>query len=84
VSRTKNKRRNLFDAGEKPRRSPRRMMHVIDASGDCSDPGSHSVVFQCSKCDHKTGWLKVDSVSEGKRGIPCPICNREKHDDTRR
>lgn len=78
MSRTKNKRRYLFDAGQKQRRQPRRMMHVVDAGGDCSGSGSHSVVFECAKCGHKTDWQKVESVTEGRRGIPCPICNRER------
>lgn len=59
-----------------PRAKPRVMMHVIDAGGcDNLEGGAHIVVFQCGKCRHKTEWQEVQTVSEGKRGFPCPKCN---------
>jgi len=59
--------------GSKPRRSPRVMMHVVDAGGDGSD--SAIAVFRCMRCGHETDWLVVESITEGKRGVPCPSCN---------
>lgn len=68
----------LFDLPPKPRRQPRKMMHVCDA-GDCGcsigDSESHSVRFACRRCGHETDWVQVRNVTEGKRGMPCPKCN---------
>lgn len=68
--------RELFSNPRKPRATPRRMMHVIDASG-CSfgDGGPHDVRFRCRHCGLETGWERVGNVTEGKRGKPCPKCN---------
>jgi hypothetical protein len=49
------------------------LMHVIDA-GEGSN-GEDIAVFWCEHCGHETEWLKVGSVSEAKRGLPCPKCN---------
>lgn len=57
--------------GPKPRQPRRVMMHVIDA-------GNEVAKFQCVKCMNETGWLRYSSVTEAKRGIPCPKCNEEK------
>lgn len=68
----------LFDDDPKSRARPRIIMRVVDA-GDSgcsvSDGGSHIVVFQCGKCGHRTDWTLVKTVTEGKRGKPCPKCN---------
>lgn len=64
----------LFDMPPKPRRKPRKLMHVYDA-GDCGfDAGKVSVRFRCDRCGHKTDW-QFHMMSEAKRGIPCPTCN---------
>lgn len=34
--------------------------------------------FSCSKCGHVEGWLVGLSISEVRRGVPCPKCNEEK------
>lgn len=64
-----NKTPDLF--GNKPSRSrgPRRVMaHVFDA-------GCDAIQFKC-KCGWDSGWLVNDmTVTEAKRGIPCPICS---------
>ena len=53
----------------RPPAPPRRvMMHVIDA-------GQGMAEFECGKCGHNAGWLIVESITEAKRGEPCPICN---------
>lgn len=65
----------LFDIA-KPRKSRRVMMHVTDAGETgFEDRGSHSVCMACPKCGHQTGWIAVKTVTEGKRGKPCPKCN---------
>ena len=50
------------------RQKPRVLMHVSDA-------GCGFTQFTCNKCGHETDWLIFDSVSEAKRGMPCPKCN---------
>lgn len=59
----------------KPRQKPRKLMHVYDA-GPAED-SQCMVVFYCWRCHHKTEWMLARSVSEAKRGIPCPKCNPE-------
>ncbi|MBN3839312.1 hypothetical protein [Burkholderia sp. Ac-20349] len=68
--------RDLF--GEKPRRPRRVLMHVFDAGGD----GADDVLarFECGKCGARTDWMKCDTVTEAKRGIPCEACNKPKDD----
>ena len=63
--------------GELPPRKPARvMMHVVDAGySGCDDDDGGIAVFQCRKCDHKTDWTKFRTVTEAKRGLPCPKCN---------
>jgi DNA-directed RNA polymerase subunit RPC12/RpoP len=58
----------------KPRKKPRKLMHVYDA-GPAED-GQCMVVFLCGRCDHKTDWLLAKNVTEAKRGMPCPKCNK--------
>jgi DNA-directed RNA polymerase subunit RPC12/RpoP len=53
-----------------PRRSPRVLMHVCDAGDDV-------VQFRCSTCGCRSKWLTGMSVTEAKRGLPCPKCNGE-------
>ena len=66
----------LFD--ELPRsRSKLVRMHVVDASCE----SGLIVVVECWKCGHSSGWIQVDTVTEAKRGIPCPNCNRRKSDE---
>lgn len=68
----------LFDFGPKPPRAkPRVMMHVSDASCCGDEDGSHEVCFACAKCGHETEWVTVRNVTEGRRGWPCPVCNKE-------
>lgn len=72
----------LFEMEPEPpkqRQKPRKLMHVIDAGGGgCGvDTGEHRVRFGCEICKHETEWQTVKTVTEGKRGIPCPKCNPE-------
>lgn len=67
----------LFDnhAWKRPRLH---QMHVVDAGpNDCvDDRGPHLVRFACGKCEFETGWLGVQSITEGRKGKPCPHCNK--------
>jgi hypothetical protein len=66
----------LFDPAEfRPPPIPRRhLMHVFDAGPDDGE-ASHLVRFTCKRCGYETGWVRVESVTEGRRGKPCPTCN---------
>lgn len=55
----------------RPRRMRRVMMHVIDAGGD--EDGDFAR-FECRRCG-LTDWIAYRTVSEAKRGVPCPECN---------
>ena len=58
----------LFPETKPPRQPRRQFMHYIDA-------GYRSAVFQCNKCGHKSEWVQGLSISEIKRGQPCPVCS---------
>lgn len=59
---------DMFDR-VKPRRKRRVMMHVVDGGVDM-------IQFECFKCGYNSGWIPNDkSLTENKRGIPCPKCN---------
>jgi DNA-directed RNA polymerase subunit RPC12/RpoP len=66
--------RDLFPTVPKRARLVR--MHVED-SGHLPG-GSPGIRFRCRRCGHDTGWIPdTASVSENKRGRPCPYCNQE-------
>jgi len=67
----------MFAELKPPRKAPQKLMHVCDARGDCcGDDGSGATVrMQCVRCGYETGWLDFLTVTEAKRGIPCPKCN---------
>lgn len=48
--------------------------HVVDA-GNGPGPG-HWAEFECGRCGWRSGWTKVKNFTEGKRGVPCPVCNK--------
>ncbi len=57
---------------ERPRQMKRRIiMHYIDVAHD-----SYAARFRCHKCAHTTDWMTCAGVSEIKRGLPCPTCNK--------
>lgn len=60
---------NLF-YGDRDLKIRRRVsMRVADAGEGC-------IRFTCRACGHDTGWITDDrTVSENKRGRPCPCCN---------
>lgn len=60
-------------SGQRPRRSRRILMRVVEA-GQGSSGGV--IQFECPKCDFNTGWITdTQTVARNKRGIPCPECN---------
>lgn len=60
----------LFPETKPPRKKPRKLMHVSDA-GD-------GVLMECAHCGYNSGWFHTDkTVTELKRGLPCPECNKE-------
>lgn len=69
--------RPLFERGDRVRRRPRVLMHVLDVSSDEPDATHDQVVMWCLRCDGKTDWITLPRA-EAKRGIPCPNCNSEK------
>ena len=69
----------LFDIKRptSPRKTPCKrgtLMQVWDAGG----MDSMMVRFKCQSCQHETDWTPVATVTEAKRGKPCPVCNKEK------
>lgn len=67
----------LFEMPKRERKPRRVIMHVVDAGGGCGieDSGQHMVQMACSKCGYKTDWFMVQTVTEGRKGKPCPKCN---------
>ena len=55
-----------------PRKMRGQLMHVCDAG---EGETKRIVQFQCPKCEYESAWYEVDTVTEAKRGIPCPKCN---------
>lgn len=65
---------DLFPETKPARQKPRKLMHVCDAYGD--GPEDNHVRFWCARCEHETDWVDGLTVTEAKRGIPCPVCNK--------
>jgi len=55
-----------------PRRSRGVLMHVSDARHDAVA----TVELTCRKCGHQTGWIAFRTVTEARRGLPCPACDQ--------
>jgi hypothetical protein len=66
--------RQLELLAKPPRKRRRVLMHLIDA-GNLPN-GGKGVHFKCGRCGHDGGWWQVDTVTEAKRGEPCPKCNK--------
>lgn len=60
-----------------PRRRKIVRMHVTDAGdGGCEMArGAFLACFKCGSCGYELMWVKVQTVTEAKRGLPCPTCN---------
>ncbi len=65
---------DLFPETKLPRKRPQKLMHVYDAGHD------GMVRMECGHCGHDDGWKMYPdkSVSELKRGLPCPVCNQKR------
>lgn len=61
---------------EKPRKKRERLMHVCDANSE--EPGEQHIRYCCQRCGYESGWETAASVTEAKRGKPCPNCNATK------
>lgn len=66
--------------GSVPRKPRTIRMHAIDAGeapgkmpGWKTAQGGH---FRCERCGHDAGWLFNMNVTEIRRGLPCPNCNK--------
>ena len=58
-----------------PRTKRKVRMRVVDA-------GYGMIEFECWKCGHNTGWVEDNNtLTENRRGPPCPICNKGIDDD---
>lgn len=57
-----------------PRRMRGQLMHVCDARHDAVA----TVELSCIKCSYRTRWIEFETVTEAKRGLPCPKCNEAK------
>ena len=51
-------------------------MHVSDCASDRPEkrPAGCIVQMTCSACEYRSEWLEFDTVTEAKRGLPCPRC----------
>lgn len=65
---------DLFPETKPPRQKPRKLMHVCDAYGD--GPEDNHVRFMCHRCGHESDWIDDLTVTQAKRGIPCPECGK--------
>jgi len=72
---------DLFPGTKPPRRRPRVLMHVSDATGchtgAAADLGKPMCRMKCTRCGAETEWLIFDTVTEARRGIPCEACNNQ-------
>jgi hypothetical protein len=70
---------DMFENLRPPRAKPRILMHVTDAGqvhcGREEDLGKPLCRMRCTRCAAESEWLVFDTVTEAKRGIPCPNCN---------
>jgi len=66
-------RARQFEMFAKPPRPHVWRMHVCDAGN--GEEGKPICKMRCRKCGHESGWIEFDTVTEAKRGLPCPTCN---------
>lgn len=65
--------------GPRPSRPRLMRMHAADlGQAPGMMPGWRTSTggdFICHRCGHKAGWIFNLTISEIRRGLPCPICN---------
>lgn len=71
---------HLFTKEQAPRSQRKKRMRLQDvgASPFPSESGKEAfyVSWKCPHCEHDAGWQHFEgTVSDVKRGIPCPKCN---------
>lgn len=64
---------DFFPEPKPARAKPRVMAHVCDAGCSCE---SEIARFECKACGWQAAWLNIASITEGKRGVPCEVCNK--------
>lgn len=57
-----------------PKRTRLKRMHVVDAGSNGPGPGLNAQ-YQCKRCGELSDWLP-GSLTDVRRGIPCPKCNK--------
>ena len=72
----------MFAELKPPRKAPEKLMHVSDAASECCSEDGEGVMvrLQCKRCKHETDWLIFATITEAKRGKPCPKCNATPND----
>ena len=60
---------------KKLRAQPLVRAHIVDAGAGMTK--AQIGKFEC-RCGWRSGWVEFETVTEGKRGIPCPVCNEVK------
>lgn len=64
---------DLFTAEQAPRSPNIKRMHVVDAGSDFGH-----VHMVCTHCGYDDGWqMKLETLTQLKRGLPCPQCNKK-------
>lgn len=57
-----------------PRKTRGQLMHVCDAG----ETNGLIVQMRCGKCGYESDWMHMSTVTEAKRGLPCPKCTEVK------
>lgn len=66
---------------EKPTHKRVVMMHVSDVDCSCGGPdGPVFVELKCDKCGLDGGRWKFITVTEARRGLPCPKCSPDAYE----
>lgn len=73
---------DLFPETLQTRAKARVMMKGVDHSFNDEDPESPYIGhMRCHKCGHDAGWMGFKTLTEARRGAPCPVCNPQKGTD---
>lgn len=73
----------LFDKTSLPRSPKVKRMHVVDAGNSGCREYPLWYRFECMHCKyHEEGAYADITMTEAKRGLPCPKCNDSNGDKT--
>jgi hypothetical protein len=69
---------DLFEDLKPPRAKPKKLMHVSDSYESCSveDGDTVQVCMTCIHCGYESDWMTCATITEAKKGKPCPQCNQ--------